>query len=100
MAINPVALSGMTSLLPPTALTPSSGTSGAAQGNLFDQLLGSAANSHARAEQAVHNMAAGETDNLHGVMLHMANADLSFRLILEIRNRLTSAYQEIMKMQV
>ena len=32
--------------------------------------------------------------------LQVAQADLSFRLILEIRNRLSEAYQDIMKMQV
>ena len=42
----------------------------------------------------------GETDNLHSVMLQMAQADLAFRLVLEVRNRLTEAYQEVMKMQV
>jgi flagellar hook-basal body complex protein FliE len=33
-------------------------------------------------------------------MLAVSQADLSFRMILEIRNRLTEAYQEIMRMQV
>jgi flagellar hook-basal body complex protein FliE len=46
----------------------------------------------------VRDMALGQTDNLHGIMLQMAQADLTFHLILEIRNRLTEAYQEIMKM--
>jgi flagellar hook-basal body complex protein FliE len=32
--------------------------------------------------------------------LAVAQADLSFRLILELRNRLSEAYQEIMRMQV
>ena len=45
-------------------------------------------------------MATGQTDNLHQVLLQMAQADLSFHLVLEIRNRLTEAYQEIMKMNV
>ena len=44
--------------------------------------------------------ALGRTDALHEVMLQVAQADLSFRFILEIRNRLTEAYQEIMKMQI
>ena len=34
------------------------------------------------------------------VMLSVAKADLLFRLVLEIRNRLTDAYQEIERMQV
>ena len=42
----------------------------------------------------------GQTDNLHGVMLAVANADLSFRLFLEIRNKLTEALQQIMQMQI
>ena len=42
----------------------------------------------------------GQTDNLHSVMLAVAKADLSFRTILEVRNRLTDAFQEIMRMQV
>jgi flagellar hook-basal body complex protein FliE len=33
-------------------------------------------------------------------MLEVAKADLAFRLVLEIRNRLTEAYQQIMQMQV
>ena len=42
----------------------------------------------------------GQTDNLHSVMLAVANADLSFQLFLEIRNRLTEALQQILQMQV
>ena len=49
---------------------------------------------------AIRDMVSGKTENLHSVMLQAAQADLSFRLILEIRNRLSDAYQEIMKMQV
>jgi flagellar hook-basal body complex protein FliE len=66
--------------------------------NMLNQLLDSAARSHSSADAAVRDMALGQTDNLHGVMLQMAQADLTFHLILEIRNRLTDAYQEIMKM--
>ncbi len=67
---------------------------------MLTRLLAGEAQSHENANAAVRDMALGKTDNLHDVMLQMAQADLSFHLILEIRNRLTDAYQEIMKMQV
>jgi flagellar hook-basal body complex protein FliE len=76
------------------------GAGGASFPNLLTRLLGSEAQGHANATAAVRDMAMGKADNLHEVMLQMAQADLSFHLILEIRNRLTDAYQEIMKMQV
>jgi flagellar hook-basal body complex protein FliE len=99
MTIDPVSLSGLAPPLAREAGT-SAAPGGASFGNLFDNLLTSASQSHDRAEQAVHSLATGETDNLHGVLLEVAQADLSFRLILQIRNRLTDAYQEIMKMSV
>lgn len=76
------------------------GAGGASFANLLSRLLAGEAQGHESATAALRDMAMGKTDNLHQVMLQMAQADLSFRLILEIRNRLTDAYQEIMKMQV
>jgi flagellar hook-basal body complex protein FliE len=69
-------------------------------GRLLNQVLGDAGTHQAKAEQAVQNLVAGRADNVHNVMLAMAKADLSFHLVLEIRNRLSEAYQEIMRMQV
>jgi flagellar hook-basal body complex protein FliE len=76
-----------------------SSSSGAFPG-MLNQLLQNVAHSHATADTAVQDLALGQTDNLHAVMLQMAQADLTFHLVLEIRNRLTEAYQDIMKMQI
>jgi len=67
---------------------------------LVDQLLTYADSRQVRADQGVMDLAGGRTENVHNAMLAVAEADLSFRLVLEIRNRLTDAYQEIMRMQV
>jgi flagellar hook-basal body complex protein FliE len=67
---------------------------------VIEGLLASANGQQASADQAVRDLAIGQTDNLHGVLLEVAKADLSFRLVLEIRNRLTDAFQEIMRMQM
>jgi len=38
--------------------------------------------------------------NLHDVMLSLQKASLSFQTMVQVRNRLVTAYQEIMNMQV
>jgi flagellar hook-basal body complex protein FliE len=52
------------------------------------------------AELQVRQLAAGEHDNLHQVMLSLEKAKLGFELIAEVRNKLLEGYQEIMRMQV
>lgn len=51
-------------------------------------------------EKSVQQMVSGESDSIHDVVLTSSRADLAFRLVMEIRNRLISSYQEIMRMQV
>jgi flagellar hook-basal body complex protein FliE len=52
------------------------------------------------ADGMVRHLAAGEITDVHQVMLAMNRADLSFRMMLEVRNKLLDAYQEVMRMQV
>ena len=51
-------------------------------------------------EQAVQNIALGEADNLHQVMMTMERTRLTFELALQVRNKALEAYQELMRMQV
>lgn len=51
-------------------------------------------------EESVKQMVTGETDSIHDVVLTAAQADLAFRLVMEVRDRLISSYQEIMRMQM
>ncbi len=37
--------------------------------------------------------------NVHETMIHMEKADLSLRMMLRVRDKAISAYQEIMRMQ-
>ncbi len=52
------------------------------------------------AESQVQRLVAGETEDLHEVMLAMDEAETSFEMMMEIRNKLVGAYQELMRMQV
>ena len=52
------------------------------------------------AEQSLAQLATGQSNNLHQVMLDLEQAKLSFQLALQVRNRLLEGYQEIMRMQI
>ncbi|MCM8813582.1 MAG: flagellar hook-basal body complex protein FliE [Candidatus Omnitrophica bacterium] len=51
------------------------------------------------AEQAMENLAAGELQDVHQVMLAMEKANLSFMTMMQVRNKLVQAYNEVMRMQ-
>ena len=52
------------------------------------------------AETAVQHHTIGKTHNLHDTMLAVEKADISLRLLLQVRNKAVEAYQEIMRMQI
>ncbi|WP_153109254.1 flagellar hook-basal body complex protein FliE [Propionivibrio limicola] len=53
------------------------------------------------AESLSANFAAGDTKaDLHEVMLSLQKADLSFQEMVQVRNKLVSAYNDVMNMQV
>jgi flagellar hook-basal body complex protein FliE len=54
-----------------------------------------------QASQMAENLAAGNSDqNLHEVMIALQTASISFQEMVQVRNRLVSAYQDVMNMQV
>ncbi len=53
-----------------------------------------------RTETDAQRLAVGDVQNLHQVMIHMEEAKASFQLLLQVRNRLLDAYQEVMRMQI
>jgi flagellar hook-basal body complex protein FliE len=53
-----------------------------------------------KADAAITALASGEKANLHETMIAMEQADLSFRLMMQVRNKIIEAYQEIMRVQV
>ena len=53
-----------------------------------------------RADTKMEQLATGKTDNIQDVMVATEQADIAMRLMVNIRNKVIDAYQEIMKMQV
>ena len=103
MAVPPIPTTSVPSITPAsvTANKPTSATSDTGSfSDVFSKLLGGVNQQQLASEEAVQQLVAGENDNLQDVVLSVAKADLSFRMVLEIRNRLIEAYQEVMRMQV
>ena len=46
------------------------------------------------------DLATGKTQNISDVMIAAEKADISLRLMVQVRNKIIEAYQEMMKMQV
>lgn len=51
-------------------------------------------------DQKVQQFIAGESNNVHDVMISMKRAQLSFEMMVEIRNKAIETYQEISRMQI
>ncbi|AMV25640.1 flagellar hook-basal body protein FliE [Gemmata sp. SH-PL17] len=67
---------------------------------VLNGVLAGNAQAQVTADNAVRDLADGTAQDLHTVSLAVAQADISFRLILELRNRLADAFQEVTRMQV
>ena len=52
------------------------------------------------ASQAVDKLVTGQTTNMHQTMVALQQADVSFQLMMQVRNKLVSAYEEIQRMQI
>lgn len=53
-----------------------------------------------QANHAVDALMTGQSENIHQAMVAMQKADVSFQLMMQVRNKLVSAYEEIQRMQI
>ena len=53
-----------------------------------------------QADMAVQKFLNGDGEELHNVALSVQRASLTFDFGLQVRNKIVSAYQEVMKMQI
>jgi flagellar hook-basal body complex protein FliE len=93
-------------LAPPSLLQPGAAGQAAAPAggpSFKQQLLESIdqVNSmQAQANRAVEDLAAGEDVNPAEVLTAVQKADLAFRMMMQIRNKLVQAYQEVKDLRI
>jgi len=68
--------------------------------SVLAETIGAVESASANANAAVHGFLTGQNQELHSTVLATQKASLSFNMFMQARNKVVSAYQEIMKMQV
>jgi len=97
-AIVPVA--AVTAELPVSATAPPSAARQPDFGQWLEGAVSGVNQDVASADRAVQMLAVGQSDSLPDVMIAIENARTSLSLMLQVRDRLVSAYQDILRMQI
>lgn len=79
---------------------PSSSEGAKSFADTLKEAVGSVNQMQKESDVKMQELATGKTQNIHDVMLTAEKADVSLRLMTQVRNKIIEAYQEIMKMQV
>jgi len=53
-----------------------------------------------QADQAVIDLTTGRKQDLHQTMISIERADTAFQLMMQVRNKIVSAYEEVSRMQI
>jgi len=89
---------------PLARVDPGQSTARPAGGVSFEQLMTRMLHEADQPQQVVtqdmNNLLTGQVDNIHDVAINVAKADVAFRLVMEVRDKLIAAYQDVMRMQV
>lgn len=97
MAIEPISMVAMPQI---SAAQSVSSTTGSDFTSWLDGQMSNVNQALVDADQSVRELSVGNTDNLHQVMLSLEQAKLSFEMMVQVRNRMVEAYQEILRMRI
>lgn len=67
-------------------------------GSMLDRSLNEVNQLHAAADDAIQNLASGKQTDIHQTMIAVEKADVAFQLLMQVRNKIISAYETIMRM--
>jgi len=79
----------------PTGADIDGGGFGATLKNAIDQ-VGQLSDS---SDKQVSELVQGDRQDIHNVMIAVEKADIAFQLMMQVRNKIVTAYQEVSRMQ-
>jgi flagellar hook-basal body complex protein FliE len=75
-------------------------TSGPSFKDYLAQSIGEIQELQTEADQTINKLVAGEVTNVSEAMVAIERANLAFLTLLQVRNKIISAYEQIQRMQV
>jgi flagellar hook-basal body complex protein FliE len=86
--------------LPSLSGVQSAATSGSAFQSVLTNAISKVESFQNNAADSVNKFLSGEGEELHKVALATQQADLSMQLFMQVRNKVVTAYNQVMQMQV
>jgi flagellar hook-basal body complex protein FliE len=68
--------------------------------NVLGRMVAEVNGRQTAANDAVAALQTGQSTSLHQAVIAMEEANISFQLMIEVRNKLLDSYQELMRMQI
>ena len=99
MSMNISAISSLSHIKTDVA-APSVSDGGNSFKNILSSAIGEVEGARSDAAKSVEQFLSGNGEDLHSTILATQRAELEFQMLMQVRNKVVSAYQEIMKMQM
>ena len=93
-------IAGINPIPMPNSAGPAASSGSGAFQNILQSTMSNLQSLQNNAGEAAQKFMTGESEELHTVALAGQQAELAFELGLQVRNKVVSAYQEVMKMQL
>lgn len=84
----------------PKSISPSTDNKDGSFAATLKDAIGTVNQMQKESDVQMQKLATGQSDNIHDVMIAAEKADIALKLMVQIRNKMIEAYQEVMKMQV
>jgi flagellar hook-basal body complex protein FliE len=97
MTIPPISGINLTSELTKISQTNNTSDSFVSFGDVLNNMIDQVNVTDQTSKQDMVNLATGQTDDLHTVMMDSAKADLALQTLVQVRNKALDAYTEIMR---
>jgi flagellar hook-basal body complex protein FliE len=95
-----LSIPNISSIAAPSFTIGTASPAGGAFQSVFVDAIGKVESFQQNAQASVERLLSGEGEELHHVAIASQQAELSFQLFMQVRNKIVSAYQQIMQMQV
>ena len=100
MVVDKPFAAGLEALIAPNAASQGKGSESTSLGDTFGRMFNEVNRFQLNADAKIEEFATSPNKDIHGTMIALQEADISLRLMMQIRAKLTTAYQDVMRMQL